>query len=166
MKKTLLISITLVAIISSNTLSAQVKKLNRQQFCERIIDVDTSEEEEEYNVVRLSVVLFYGSYCNYARQTLANFNNLSAKYSDIDFYYIDIEQEKALAYEFEIEYIPTTIIFNIKPFDYQYLEGFTSRYVWDKVLQAFDEGAGYQYKYGYRDHIFYATKEWDNQATY
>ncbi len=130
MKNCIFISVFAVLLLWSSTVSAQVKKIDRDTFIEKILNV---EDPEGFEGDRPCVVLFYGSYCGYSKKTLTSLRDLSKEFKNLDFYYVDVDEEQELVSELEIEGVPALLFVGE---DYsRSIEGYASKSELRELIQ-------------------------------
>lgn len=81
--------------------------------------LDISEEDYVYkiypNMDKPVVIDFYATWCGPCRQYSPIFNSIASEfYGEADFYRVNIDENGTWAQEWEIEYIPTTVIIYTK----------------------------------------------------
>ncbi|MCQ2348212.1 MAG: thioredoxin domain-containing protein [Paludibacteraceae bacterium] len=111
MKKTILI---IVAAIWACSMKAEVKYMTTDMFKSNIMDY-TVEKEWKYKGKKPCVIDFYTTWCGPCKRLAPIMDELSNTYKNkVIFYKADTEQERELAYVFQISSIPQVLYIPVK----------------------------------------------------
>ena len=77
-----------------------VKEIKKEQFENNVLQSDGC-----------SIVDFYATWCHPCQMLAPVMEAVSEEKDDINFFKIDVDQAQDLAIKYEVEYIPTVIIF-------------------------------------------------------
>lgn len=101
------------AIKSDNELAT--KYLNTEDFKKKIMNYDEHPQEWVFEGNRPAIIDFYATWCGPCKTTAPIIERLARKYKgQIDFYKVDIDQERELAQIFGIRSIPTFLFIPMK----------------------------------------------------
>lgn len=100
-------------IKSDNELAT--KYLSTEDFKKKIMNYDEHPQEWVFEGNRPAIIDFYATWCGPCKMTAPIIERLARKYKgQIDFYKVDIDQERELAQIFGIRSIPTFLFIPIK----------------------------------------------------
>lgn len=101
------------AIKSDNELAT--KHLSTEDFKKKIMNYDEHPQEWVFEGNRPAIIDFYATWCGPCKTTAPIIERLARKYKgQIDFYKVDIDQERELAQIFGIRSIPTFLFIPMK----------------------------------------------------
>ena len=103
---------TLVLSLFLSPLMAEVHYLTEAEFRQKVMDFTqyTQEKGWWFTGIRPCVVDFYTTWCGPCKRLAPIMETLSEKYAgQVDFYKVDTEQERGLAYFFQISSIPQVL---------------------------------------------------------
>lgn len=101
------------AIKSDNELAT--KYLSTEDFKKKIMNYDEHPQEWVFEGNRPAIIDFYATWCGPCKMTAPIIERLARKYKgQIDFYKVDIDQERELAQIFGIRSIPTFLFIPMK----------------------------------------------------
>lgn len=101
------------AIKSDNELAT--KYLSTEDFKKKIMNYDEHPQEWVFEGNRPAIIDFYATWCGPCKTTAPIIERLARKYKgQIDFYKVDIDQERELAQIFGIRSIPTFLFIPMK----------------------------------------------------
>ncbi len=84
--------------------------LTKEQFIERVADIDASHGHFEFLGSRPAVIDFYAEWCGPCRMLSPLLEEVSGEYDGkVDIYKVNVDEEEALARVFDIRSIPTLI---------------------------------------------------------
>ena len=91
------------------------KYLSTEDFKKKIMNYDEHPQEWVFEGNRPAIIDFYATWCGPCKMTAPIIERLARKYKgQIDFYKVDIDQERELAQIFGIRSIPTFLFIPIK----------------------------------------------------
>ena len=91
------------------------KYLNTEDFKKNIMNYDEHPQEWVFEGNRPAIIDFYATWCGPCKMTAPIIERLARKYKgQIDFYKVDIDQERELAQIFGIRSIPTFLFIPMK----------------------------------------------------
>lgn len=91
------------------------KYLSTEDFKKKIMNYDEHPQEWVFEGNRPAIIDFYATWCGPCKMTAPIIERLARKYKgQIDFYKVDIDQERELAQIFEIRSIPTFLFIPMK----------------------------------------------------
>lgn len=94
------------------TMHAEVKYLTTSEFKTKVMDYTTYSQEAgwDYQGKKPCIIDFYTTWCGPCKRLAPIMEELSEQYNGkIDFYKVDTEQERELAYFFQISSIPQVL---------------------------------------------------------
>ncbi len=104
----------LAALLMCTQGKAEVKHLTTAEFKDKIFDYSKN-KEWSYQSTKPCVVDFYTTWCGPCKRLAPIMDKLSETYKgQVDFYKVDTEQERELAYVFQINSIPQVLYVPVK----------------------------------------------------
>ena len=125
-KKITILSLSIIAILATITLtvssfkpvqttSSGVTIMNKQMYIDKIYDYIKSPNTFKFKGKRPAVIDFYASWCPPCKMVAPIMEELSIKYEGkVDFYKVNVDNEKELASLHAVQSIPLIVVFPIK----------------------------------------------------
>jgi thioredoxin len=125
-KKITAISLSLIAVLAVitftvssfklvQTSSTGVKVMNKQMYLDKIYDFIKSPSTFKYKGTRPAVIDFYANWCRPCKMVAPIMEELAIKYEGkVDFYKVNVDNEKDLASLHAVQSIPLIVFFPLK----------------------------------------------------
>lgn len=108
------IAILFLALLALPLMADDVTYITTEQFKARIFDY-TKEKEWKYKGNKPCIIDFYTTWCGPCKRLAPIMAELSEKYcGEVEFYKADTEQERELAYVFQISSIPQVLYIPVR----------------------------------------------------
>ncbi len=93
-----------------STIISKPIKLNKQEFLTKVLDFENNPDKWVYLGDKPCIIDFYADWCPPCKMIEPILNELAEEYAGkIYIYKIDVDKQKELAYQFNIQSIPTLI---------------------------------------------------------
>lgn len=103
-------SLQATTVQGQRTDTVKVTEMTKEMFKDKVMDYESNPQEWKYKGTRPAVIDFYATWCGPCKLTAPVVEKVAKEYDGkIDFYKVDVDQQKELAALFGVQSIPTLL---------------------------------------------------------